>query len=390
MARPKATHWHLYVDESGNFINEKELVVVGAVAVSFADPFLNARLREALKRVAPLVPWPFHRWLATKPSIYALWRLGAPEVEMPVSFDAACERAVAIWKQDCLDALNKTQQKMKEGSEPESRQLTALRNTLKRCDPSTYEHLAAHADYVCGRIGPLFREVIEEGGEAKGERAEILSFLVGESDIGDAVKDGKGDRYFNMFVCLLERVLDALQARGGEHVVHVHVAERDCAHPLLKGVRTKFQRAHFELAFKMVMPSASIGNTFSAVRFSVGGAYSYNENTPQGIVVADSISNYLFGHAHDLADREFVEPLNYLHNGVRDYFGFLMTIKDGELSLASATGKARRLVDSARQFGDGKRVAHDYCLCESSVENVWTATQAKQWARFFEGAEVMP
>ena len=375
MVQSEVKRWNLYVDESGNFDSPKRQVVIGAVARCVgSDQFLKVRFRRALREKDPLVPWPFHRWLATKAVMYPLWREQRPDAEIDDEVHKACADAVSVWKRRCPRTLQQVQEKLEGNGEPVPSQLEKLKKQLRIENNSIWKFFKARSRKVCAFLGELYRTTLGESVRSADDGSRLVSFLVGESEVADAIEDGQGDRYFNMLVCLIERVGDTLEHLGGEHVATIHPATRWVKHPVLPD-QTTLSRAHVREACQYA--SHGVDARGARVRFNVGKVWDYDEEVAPGVVVADSIANYFFGIVVDLDRTSRDGELDHIHESVDDYFGF--SIKSGEpkLSHVSATGRVRETVTRAR-VESGTLVRCDDAQCG------WAAEQANQWCEYFQ------
>ena len=383
MTQSDVRRWDLYIDESGKFNDSSDTAIIGAVASCGSDdPVVLARFRETVRRSAPLVPWPFHRWLATKAVMYPLWRQQRPEVDVGDTLEEACRGALAIWEEKCPRTLSNVRDCIDDGDEPSSEDLDKLKTRLKVEANSTWEILEARSQRVCATLGECFRSVASVDGGTEGCESSVVSFLVGESTTGDA-EEGEGDRYLNMLTGLLERVGDVFSRLDGQQVITIHPATRWVRHPRIPG-RHDLSRAHIKDACERIEHNFE-GESESGrrrIRFSIGKIWRYDDKVAPGIVMADSVANYLFREVNHLAeptssgDYGDDDELSGLHQCVSDYFGFPMKSGDPKLSHASATGRARAIVNGGR---------HGSCTttCAEYDETGWAIQQANQWCDYF-------
>jgi hypothetical protein len=215
-----------------------------------------------------------------------------------------------------------------------------------------------------------------------------LGFIVGESDPGDAMGEEPGERYFNMLVCLLERVRDALARMAGEHVIDVNLATRWAKHPELPEARSPgakrklfLNRSHITEASKQVYESLPQQDEPQRVRFSVGKIWRYDAQVDPGVVMADTMANYLYTCTAGIARDSRLEELEYIHGCSRGYFGIPLVAGAPSLTNVSATGLAQEAINDAR-------LSRSVSRFEIGVlKRRWAAEQANQWIEFFEGGE---
>ncbi len=380
MRRKEVTQWKLYVDESGNFDDSSKYVHVGAVAVPIDDAsFIEVRFREALKRKAPLVPWPFHRWLATKAVMYPLWWEQRESVDVEEDFEKIAKQALSIWSEKCADILRDVQVRIASDKEPHSSQLKNLKETLKSWDYTAFEKLRDRSRIVCASISSIFQQTVLQAESEKDRRTDCVVFLAGESTKGDAVDDGAGDRYFATLVCTLERVADVFRRFPGEHVVTVHLASRNVTGPSLP-VKMEMKLHHIKQACSRAVKTVFEKYKRPSVRFSTGRVWHYNIEVAPGIVMADSVSNYLWRETLRHCRDSTTCTLEELHGLAAEYFRFPLVSGQPQLSHASATGEARAAINEVRS-GIADQTGR---LVPEKHDLRWTATQANQWIDYFE------
>lgn len=128
--RGPVERWSLFVDESGDFSdNDDEVVVAGLLVSDVRHSRLERRLRHALDR-APDVPWPVHAWLTRRPIMFALWPVLRAREDLrqvhPLVADHVC-RSATRWLVAGFDA---------QGRRDEGADLVGLMREAER-QPST-------------------------------------------------------------------------------------------------------------------------------------------------------------------------------------------------------------------------------------------------------------
>src|SRR5699024_2683487 len=64
--------WRFFVDESGDFSKDVEIVCVAGYLLPLAADMGSQNLRGALERIAPGMPWPLHMAHLPRPSMLVL------------------------------------------------------------------------------------------------------------------------------------------------------------------------------------------------------------------------------------------------------------------------------------------------------------------------------
>ena len=364
-------YWSCFIDESGDLDDRDDVVLLAGVLLPTRDdPFLMARLREAMRRDAPLVPWPFHRWIATKPSIYPFWREQRPEEELEASVDDACRRAFAAWEKRRPELLRKVRKVCHRGEEPKYTQMRSLRRALKKEDYAAFDQLRRYSERICTVIARRPAKLVE----AKGcDRPVGLLFMAGE---GGGADDNGEERYFQLLALLLERVRDVLMLNAGEQVVTVEAASRYVPHPSLPskpGRPAKLTRGHLAEACKRVQLEPEGDEFAPRIRLTAGSVSDYGDDVSPGLVVADGAANFL--------RRKLLRTprLRDLHSAVQGYFRLPLCGDEPALSYAAATNAPANAVELARrqQFDEARQTLE-------KLERQWPKEQAVQWVQFFD------
>ena len=366
-------YWNCFVDESGDLdAGDDEVLLAGVLLPARDDPFLSARLREAIRQVAPLVPWPFHRWLATKPCIYPLWREQRPRVELDAAVDDACRRALIVWEKHRSELLGELRQLCRVGEEPEPGQLRTLRRVLKKADRQGFERLLQYSQNTCQAVARRPAELVEAKWP---DRRSGLVFMVGEESAGANADDDEG-RYFGLLVRLLQRVRDVLELQDGEQVVSVEAASRYATHPELPDADsrpTKLARNHLAEACSRVQSDPEGDELAPRVRLTAKSVSHYDDAVPAGLVVADNVANFL-------RRRLLRKPrLGPLQKSASSYFQLPISDEERCVSFVAATGTPAEAIDLSRmhQFDDARRQLE-------RLPQRWPKEQAVQWIQFFE------
>ena len=365
-------YWTCFIDESGDLDKRDHVVLAGVLLPARDDHFLMPRLREVIKQEAPLVPWPFHRWIATKPSIYPLWYEQRREVELKPAVEDACRRALAVWEKERPELLRALRDRCNRREEPSPGQLGSLRKALKKADYAAFDELLRYSEKVCLRVAQEPSKLVGSTGV---DRAGGLVMMVGQGP--DEVDAGQ-KHYFELLVLLLERLRDILSLRDGEQSVTVDVASRYARHPDLPekggGRRPlKLTRNHVEKACERVVEEPKGDQLMPRIRVTTGSVSDYDKKVAPGVVIADGVANYL-------RRLLFRKPrLDDLHRRVQGYFGLPIRTDMPALSHVAATNAPARAVGFARRrkFDDAQR----------ELEQLpwrWPREQAEQWVQFFE------
>jgi hypothetical protein len=368
--------WSLYVDESGTFCGERDVVpqrvVAGVLVRDETAAAHEKRLRQALETVAPWIPWPFHANLLRRPVCHALWTLTWPNPSKRGLQKA--DAAVRAAKQ--LEAL----------APAETR---ALAERLRRVPKVAHERLAAlarllnaHDQATLQALGNLAGEVRAKVTDALARLTagvtapEIVLAVAGESAVDETPASALPGRYLPLLELLLERIADTLSALGREtgdarHRVELHILGRDVedsAHaedlPLNVG--------HVDQVVDQVTGGGlerSAGGV--TVEFVIHAPHPFDAETLPHLVVADFAANAARGPLADPRGLDWVRPRIEGAVGLPTVLGSATPTT----GLAGG-GEARRRVDLARE---GQQVTGQ------PAGRLWAFEQAALWCEVVSG-----
>lgn len=366
-------YWKCFIDESGDLDGGGDMVVLaGYLMPERDDPSMLPRLKKMIRHQAPLVPWPFHRWIATKPAMYPIWREARSDVQLAPKLDAACQQAIEVWEERSAERLKEARRNRDQGDEPGPTLLKSLKRTLKKADYGAFYVLQQHSERICRRISQLPSVI---SGERRGGESQGLVFMVAHD--GRKEKDRK-EPYYALLTRLLERLRDVLALMEGEQVVTVEAAGRYAAHPDLPergrwGRRIPLSREHLVKSCREVTGEPKGERLAPRIRLSAEGVSAYDEEVSAGLVMADGLANSLrrklFRRPH-LAD---------LHRHVQKEFQLPVATGTASLSHLAAMGRPSRALELAR--AGSFEEAHEEL---EPMDKRWPREQAEQWLQFFQ------
>ncbi len=294
--------------------------------------------------------------------MYVVWREIAPHSS--VALQKPIEDALATSRdfldREHTDQLNSIRSAVAENRSPHYETVREMDRSLQLHCPHEFQVLQAYAHESTGNCARVFAELTEQ--LLTGQEAFIV--LASESSIGDSA-DPRGDRYLNILQCALERVGVELARteRSGRHTVDVNVASRDVNDPILG--RTRLSQQRLSSVCSAAKPAQ--GDVF-LIAASVSP---FNAETDPGIVMADMVSNYLWGEV-------LRSPtLAKLRKRSIEYFSLTLDAGAPALPQASATGIARVAIDTSREFD-----------VEGGLGNAspWVSEQAAAWIAYSGGS----
>jgi hypothetical protein len=337
--------WLCFIDESGNFNDPESAVFTSAVLIECEnEPTLIARIRQAIRQIGPLAPWPMHAWLAHRPTAHALWAIARPELAARHNLGASADAARRHWEETAPEALAKALARLKEGKEPRKDHLDALTRTED--NQNCFIAFASHASRLRCRMACLGRDLSQR---------RILGVIAGESQPLAAVS---GDRYLALLSTLLERVDELLALEGDDRPVNLIIATRRVIHPI-SGEEVELFELDSNACEKVftVRPSGfDSGRTFHARAFQ-----RYDHDVHPGLVLADFFANLTYRHARH------ARALIKLDRKIEINIGLSLCPGDPRRPHAAALG-------IAAEWLRDRRVDHSADI--PGIEPVWARDQA--------------
>ncbi len=298
--------WHLFLDESGDFIegNDRVACVAGLMLRDEAPRELAANLRAMLERAAPIAQYPLHTSHANVSAWWlASWALATDAQRVAFARLHPSEAALLpVWLVDARSRLgdDASQRPFFDALDarlmPRYDALSAMRRGLVAKLPAVHralEGLTAHVRQRMAAMLDLVAEVYTDRG----------CHLVAAAWFPQHDPDGalEGSHYLHALSTLFERVVATLRERGPErHRVEVHAGRLELAHPTLAaGRRTVLSRpvdigvAAREAARSPLAPAAPSPDRAS-VRIVADMPAAFDANVHPGIVFADFLSNTIW------------------------------------------------------------------------------------------------
>lgn len=268
----EARSWRLYIDESGNFGGDSDVVVAGVLVDVKVEEMGTLALSEALQFEARGVPWPLHACVVRRPSVLALAHHlvdvpskrqslpSVPEADAADRLLAACfsytdvnewlalldpvraglkqhwrtkglnkilakrtelRRAASLLLARCPKLAGRVLEALRRRSDPTYEDIRALESELAKRDPSLFASLE---DRVRD-LDAAYRAVIRTLAEAESS-SNLYLFFAGESNRGDHRPPNQADRYLSLLEAMSQRAVAALERLPGTHRLEVTPLER--------------------------------------------------------------------------------------------------------------------------------------------------------------------
>ncbi len=324
-----ATHWELFVDESGRFDAPDDVTVVGGVlAPSDAAPTPD-RLRRLLRRAAPLVPWPIHAWLTRHPCMYALW----PAVSAELPRGAGSQKARRLLERAAPERWSEaiTAMQARSNGEPRRETIVALDRALRR-ERTTFERLRESAIQTRAGVASVARALATQN--------RVIAVMAAEPGPG-AGAGGPRDGYLRLLEALFHRVVDMLALSGGDHHVSVAALGR-YVRPASHASRQPLQPRHLASLAQRVSDAGSLSRVLPSGSAALvrGRVADWTPTLHPALVLADFVVNAarrVVWSYDSLADVTYhIEQRTGLHAGLAGVPGL------------AAAGPLRRYLDAVR------------------------------------------
>ncbi len=264
--------WLLFIDESGNFSNPDDDVVVGGWLVRAYDTDqLRAALRERLDASLPTIPFPPHAAHLDIPASRALLRGPAS------SADPACVeslRALGLAPTEIAAIVQRARESQRLPTVSDLRKVDAWlrrhhqalwRQLAERRDREEHQRLTLHA-------------ALALAADARG------SFAVAAFDRARSRGRSERERYEGLLRACVERVAVLVGTRGSFSSVHLRVAERDLSDG---NTIRRLDVTRVEHVLQTASPTLKLSGARALVR-QVGP---FDANTHPGVVIADHLVN---------------------------------------------------------------------------------------------------
>jgi len=362
------SHWALFVDESGNFDDPDDIVAVSGVLLHHRSSLQPHVLKSALKRAAPLLPWPPHAWLLNQPAFTAiaireLLRGGDGGVSGRVS--SAAIDAYRAMRQADSGAVERVTQAFRAGdpdvAKSEIKLLTAAISTADRPAFDTLRHYGVEIRALVARL------VTEAAAQERvaDEFLPVWLVLSSETVTGDAFPSSStGDRYLTLLEVLLERLAQVLRRTGHEHEVAVWVSRRDVANGL--GGTEHLAQPRLQ---RLITAAAKHQPTIQLTAAGIGRS---TDERGAGYVVADFAAN-----ASRVATFPRGRTLDEVYSVLRQRIGLVQLETGGVYSHCAANGAAAALI--ARAESEGVAAPRGELLANQR-RALWACQQAWTWA----------
>jgi hypothetical protein len=276
--------WQLFVDESGDFGKNDDIVCVAGFLLPAAADMGAGNLRHALAQLAPAMPWPPHTAHLSKPS---MWLLSAHvEAECRgVAPESDVVAATAMLKGAHPVATAEAIRRLRRGKRPAIDLLRALDQHLRSADRVLFQRWVNR-----GRTALTAMRVVTAAtvAFARGIVGAPLPALVAA---GEAAIQGEGDRhdlqrtsrrYLGLLDALLSHLRSVVGGNGDRHVVHIHVLERD--------IYDEQRRASMPLRPQNVRDLPAVADVSDSVTLIVDATPAYDYSTHPALVLADFVA----------------------------------------------------------------------------------------------------
>jgi hypothetical protein len=330
--------WSFFVDESGDFDDPDDVVVVTGVLMHQRASLQPHVLKAALRRALPVMPWPPHAWLLNQPAFTAvaireIAKTGVAPANAVVSAGMDAWRAM---KRSDAEAAQALVQAFRIGVPDGARaEIKSLSTALRNADPLAFDILRHYGAEVRALLARLLTEMAHQERVAE-DTMPVWLVLSSETKPGDAVSPtGDADRFLALLRVVLERLVSLLRYRAGNHEVVIWVSRRNVVSQ--HGATERLSVPHLERVLR------SIQGSYSSVRLFAGGVGRSTDERGAGYVIADFAAN-----ASRVAVAHRGRALEAVHTILRERFGTVQITTREVYSHCAASGDAAALIERAQ------------------------------------------
>lgn len=363
--------WWLYVDESGDFSNAHDCVVVAGLLLNQAATGTGeATLRSVLGQAAPHIPWPLHASIIHLPVAHAFWAKRAGPNQCSTELSRASADALEWAAQRSREIVDQVLGALAANREPSFGKLKTLDVALSGAAPDLHRVLSKFARDVMTRV----HEVVRTLANGWLENGQAALFCAAEPLVGDAVPAGSsGDRYLSLLETLLERLLDFLDWAGDDHCVNLRVLRRNVRDPMLGATAPLHVRHLHTMVSELTgSPRGRLQGAHGAVKLAPVDTPAFDGTAHPGLVLADLTANRLRRAVFNGGN------LDRLNRAVSQLTAFPVLNGPASLPTVAATGDLRRCVGAIRHRDAGPLPANLHALDDTHFE-AWSRQQARRW-----------
>lgn len=363
--QPRITRWNLYIDESGDFSDPGEQVVVGGMLVrADASGFDEMRLKRALEEALPAIDWPPHTRYYDREAAHVMF---AVRRAAAVPMGRHETDTVGLLKKVAPGAWRRALARSANAMEPAYEDVRLLSQTI-RGDRS----LARYWRGVVRERHASIRGILDSARASTPEAPAVL-VLTDETRLGEAA--GTTDRYLSLLGVAIERAAEVIAALGGRHKLRLYVLSR--------GVRVEGCARSVGLTSEIVVDAVArvVGrDERGRVRFTHAEAVvdiacsevrAWNADTPASLALADWL---VYRGRHGVAPRR---PLAATQQSLGDQCG--LSACHAGLPTLAAYGDARERVAAARE----RPAQPPPTLSGPPPRRRWVAEQAERWVSHY-------
>jgi hypothetical protein len=378
--------WLLFVDESGNFNEPCDRVLVAGLLLRVGSTWADLssdRIAQQLREAMPGMPWPLHAAHQNIPATFAVARYeqlcqeGRIHMELG-PFDATVREAGEFFHDDpeCGDLFLDARDSFANGGLPERETLKSLDRQLKKKRFYVHQHLQDLSRDATADVLPLLRG-LEPLNEKLTDAAVIVASEANRQPTGNEQKwRYKSRRWVALLEGVLERSFDLLSQIGGGHRVVLRVAALNVYIPEVypRSRARPLDQNHLNWILRNVHSrGCERWNTVAGIVDSDPIHY-FAPGTPGPLVLADFIANHVCARLN--AKKTLMELQAILH--VTCGLDSLIQSGNPSLSHLAATGWPQDAINAAR-------CSNERPARPPGQLATWATEQADVWVRVLRG-----
>jgi len=287
--------WDLFIDESGDFSDpDDEVVVAGLLIQGDTLGSYPAQLRASLKIAAPDLPWPLKASDLNLPVLFALARASRSGTTTASGrSDAVTSVVVGHLRQTAAADVERVVGDLRAGRRAPYEMLARL-DHLAQQKREQYIALRSLAGESAVQIGRLIRALADQ---TRVTPSAVVLAACGETVRGDisasaaAGADPETRRYLDLLRWVVARAVDIVSRYAGGQEIHLNVLERSVTEEILGQTRrTALHLRHVGPLIREVERVCS-GSSATRVGIKLDQVSVYDERMHPALVLADFVAN---------------------------------------------------------------------------------------------------
>ena len=296
--RHEPTRWNLFLDESGNFSDPDDEVVVAGLLIRADLPGNHpSQIRAALQVAAPDLPWPVKASEFNRPVVFAIAnQVGQRAKSGEGTFSRIAYEIVTDLTLRAPNDVESVKTALASARRLPYEPIARL-DAMAQQNWARYQVLRAAADGAVAAIGRCIGSLARTENASGQEAGDATLFVAcGETRRGECARQGETDtetsRYLELLRWVVARAADVLARRPGDHELHLYVLDRDVSDTILGvRVRTRLHYRHVVPIARDVGQLCQSDRSGATVTVKLDAVAQYDDRVHAALVLADFVAN---------------------------------------------------------------------------------------------------